>query len=230
MRVYIADLGTFSDKQALMEKCSLLPHERRESIARYRNQADKERSIGAGLLLEYGLRAGGYTLCSDIPDKTQLHIEYGKHGKPYLAENPKMQFNLSHAGDYVAAIFAETAVGIDIESVRTANLAVAMRFFTPEEYAYLQSVREQHGDGECLNLEFARLWTRKESYIKAVGEGMHLPLADFEVLSDTVAGTFQYYLKSWHTLEHYVISVCAENPIETEIVSIDLGKAFDGSM
>lgn len=230
MRIYIADLRTFADKQVLIEKCGLLPQERRESIARYRNPADRERCIGAGLLLEYGLREKGYTLCLDVPDKTQLHIEYGKYGKPYLAENPKIQFNLSHAGDYVAAVFAETAVGIDIESMRTANLAVAKRFFAPEEYAYLQSVREQHGDGECLNLEFARLWTRKESYIKAVGEGMHLPLADFDVLSDTVLGITTYYLKSWHTLKNYAISVCATHPVEAEIVSIDLGKAFDGSM
>lgn len=230
MRIYITDLSIFSDKHALMEQCSLLPQERRERITRYRNQADKERGVGAGLLLEYGLRENGYTLLSDVTDKTQVHMEYGKYGKPYLEEKPDLQFNLSHAGNYVAAAFAEKPVGIDIEYMRTANLAVAERFFTAEEYAYLQVGRAEHGDGEWLNREFAWLWTRKESYIKAVGDGMHLPLADFEVLADTVHGNETYFLKSMEVPGNYMLSICAKAPIEAEVVSVDLGKAFDAGM
>lgn len=230
MDIYIADLRVFTEERPLTEKSHLLPQERRERIAGYRNQADKDRGIGAGLLLEYGLRRRGYTLLSDVPDKTSVHMVYGKYGKPYLREKPDLQFNLSHAGKYVAAVFSETAVGIDIEYMRTAKLAVAKRFFTADEYAYLQSVLAEHGDGEWLNREFAWLWTRKESYIKAVGDGMHLPLADFEVLADTVHGNVAYFLKSMEMPENYMLSICAKTPIEAEAVSIDLGKAFDAGI
>lgn len=227
MDIYIADLTDWQISEKLL---SLLPQERRERIARYRNQADKDRGTGVGLLLEYGLRRRGYTLLSDVPDRTRVHVEYGRYGKPYLKEKPDLQFNLSHAGNYVAAAFAENAVGIDIEYMRTAKLAVAGRFFTAQEYAYLQTVRAEHGDGEWLNREFAWLWTRKESYIKAVGDGMHLPLADFEVLADAVHGNETYFLKSMEVPENYMLSICAKTPIEAEVVSVDLGKAFDAGM
>lgn len=227
MDIYIADLAGWQISEKIL---CLLPQERRERIARYRNQADKDRGIGAGLLLEYGLRRMGYTLLSDVPDKTGVHVEYGRYGKPYLKEKPDLQFNLSHSGKYVAAVFAENAVGIDIESVRKAKLAVAGRFFTSEEYAYLQAVRAEHGDGECLDRAFAWLWTRKESYIKAVGDGMHLPLADFEVLADTVQGTETYFFKSMEMPENYMLSICDKTPIEAEAVWVDLGKAFDAGM
>lgn len=230
MDIYIADLSVFTEEQTLMEKSSLLTQERRECIARYRNQADKNRSICAGLLLEYGLRKKGYTLLADVPDKQMVRLEYGEHGKPYLSEYPDFHFNLSHAGDCVAAVFAEEKAGIDIEYMRTANLAVANRFFTAEESAYLQSVRAECGEGEHLNREFAWLWTRKESYIKAVGEGMHLPLTDFGVLSDTVVGDAAYLLKSWELPRNYLLSVCAAGAIEEQLVWVNLAKAFDGSM
>lgn len=230
MRIYTADLRVFADEQALMEKCSLLPKERRERIERYRSQADKRRGIGAGLLLEYGLRKKGYTLVPGAKDKTLVHIQCGEYGKPYVSGVPGLHFNLSHAGDYAAAVFAEDAVGIDIECVRTANLAVAARFFTVEEHAFLQSVREKYGEGERLNREFIRIWTRKESYIKAVGEGMHLPLADFCVLSDMVSGDAAYRFKSWELSMVYALSVCARGAIEEQVVPVDLAEVFDGGM
>lgn len=227
MDIYIADLTGWQISEKTL---GLLPQERRERIAHYRNQADKDRGIGVGLLLEYGLRRMGYTLLLDVPEKTRVHVEFGRYGKPYLKEKPDLQFNLSHSGHYVAAAFAENAVGIDIESVRTAKLAVAERFFSSEEYAYLQAVRDKHGDGESLDREFTRLWTRKESYIKAVGDGMHLPLADFEVLGDAVQGNETYFLKSMEVPENYMLSICAKIPIEAEAVAVDLGKAFDAGM
>lgn len=87
-------------------------------------------------------------------------------------------FNLSHAGDYAAAVFDEGEVGIDVEQVRRVNVNVMRRQFTAEENAYLLSEPDA----------FLRLWTRKESYCKAVGEGLHLPLSSFDVLEDQVAG------------------------------------------
>lgn len=227
MEIYVADLCVFADEQLLGAMEGILPRERRERIKGYRNQAAKRRGIGAGLLLEYGLRQRGYTLCPDVKGKKLVHTACGAYGKPYFADAPRLHFNLSHTGDYAAAVFDTEAAGIDIEYCRKANLAVARRFFTVEEYAYLQSACAVHGAGEKLDWEFMRLWTRKESYIKAVGEGMHLPLVDFCVLSDMVAGDACYHLKSWRLPEEGALSVCAKHVIDAELVRVDLRKAFD---
>lgn len=227
MEIYVADLCAFADEQLLETMEGFLPSERRERIKGYRNQAAKRRGIGAGLLLEYGLRQRGYTLCPDVKEKKLVHIACGAYGKPYIADAPRLHFNLSHTGDYTAAVFDTESVGIDIEYCRKANLALARRFFTEEEYAYLQSERAAYGAGEKLNWEFMWLWTRKESYIKAVGEGMHLPLVDFCVLSDMVAGDACYYIRSWRLPEEGALSVCARRVIAAELVQVDLLKAFD---
>lgn len=220
----MADIRALATKQVLLEKCELLSRERREQIQKFRKSGDKLRSAGAGLLLEHGLRQRGYTLREDVPDKVTVHMAKEQYGKPYLVDAAGLCFNLSHSGDYVAAVFAECEAGIDIERVRTANLAVVRRFFTKQEYAHLDAIRSEDGAGDRLDLAFARLWTRKESYIKAVGEGMHLPLTDFCVLSDEVTADGVYRLRTWMLPEGYALSVCAKSGIEAELTQIDLMK------
>ena len=144
-----------------------------------------------------------------------------------------MHFNLSHAGDYAAAVFDEGEVGIDVEQARRVNVNVMRRQFTAEENAYLLSEPDA----------FLRLWTRKESYCKAVGEGLHLPLSSFDVLEDKVAGRTapaaeaavreadagQFYLYTEVPVKGYVLSVCAGHPITgCPVENVDLRKLFDG--
>lgn len=230
MELYIADVRVLEDETTYHRLYHFLTDERKAQIERYRNATDKIRSAGAGLLLEYGLQKKGYTLLEQVPDKHSVKIAKGTFGKPYLEGVSNLSFNLSHTGDYVAVAFAEDEIGIDIERKRSANMSVACRFFTEEENVYLQEVCAMHGEGEILDKAFVRLWTRKESYIKAVGEGMHLPLSDFCVLSDCVKGEPNYYLRTWEDYEDYMVSVCTKDAIDTEITIIDLGKLFDGRM
>lgn len=61
-----------------------------------------------------------------------------------------------------------------MEQIRKGQMKVAERFFCPEEYLALQ--KEKMKKADCY---FTELWTRKESYIKAVGKGMALDLASF---------------------------------------------------
>ncbi len=225
MEIYIANIRTLTDEQVVSEKCGLLSNERKTRIQRLQNSEDRKRSAGAGFLLEYGLRRRGYTLHENVPGKSMVHIEKGGYGKPYLADAKGVHFNLSHSGDYVAAVFASCEAGIDVERIRTARLAVAHRFFTKEEYECLDEIRLEYGEGDRLDEAFAGLWTRKESYIKAVGEGMHLPLTDFCALSDEVIsknGTYRF--QTWVLAEEYALSVCAKGSIQAEPVYVDLMK------
>jgi len=118
-----------------------------------------------------------------VPARAVL-IEPDKWGKPRLAGNPagpKLGFNLSHSAQTLAlAVCREGEIGIDIEAVDDRMLpditAIAGRHFSPAEQGFLLGRSPQD------RLEhFFRMWTLKEAVLKAVGTGLHAPLASAEV-------------------------------------------------
>ena len=101
------------------------------------------------------------------------------HGRPEVAvpgEAAHLRFNLSHADGVVTlAVSAHHDVGIDVERLgRRARLAVADRFFASSEVRALRALPEPEQPRR-----FLEYWTLKESYIKARGAGLSLPLDQF---------------------------------------------------
>jgi 4'-phosphopantetheinyl transferase len=120
--------------------------------------------------------------CMNVNAADRLRFEYGAFGKPQLAggsaEIP-LQFNLSHSGELILiALATGRAVGTDVERVRedVEVERIAASFFSPQEQRDLQSLPAR------LRVQaFFDCWTRKEAYIKAVGNGLSLPLDQFDV-------------------------------------------------
>jgi 4'-phosphopantetheinyl transferase len=117
---------------------------------------------------------------NQVPES--LAFCYSAHGKPALAEQSArdaIHFNVSHSNELALyAITRGRQVGIDIEHIRL-DLAVAEiagRFFSRREVAKLRTL-----PAEIQREAFFRCWTRKEAYIKALGEGLSLPLDQFDV-------------------------------------------------
>lgn len=108
-------------------------------------------------------------------DPARLVFDYGPQGKPSLGNGPA--FNLSHSGGMAALAIADKAtLGIDIEKIRPVEKDVAHRFFSNQENQDLDRVPPaQWLEG------FYRCWTRKEAVIKAVGQGLSMPLDSFDV-------------------------------------------------
>jgi len=103
-------------------------------------------------------------------------------GKPYLIGSAiDLRFNLSHSGERsMIALALGREVGIDIEQERPVEvLDLAERYFAASEVASLRarSLAERQS-------AFFRCWTRKEAFIKALGEGLSHPLDSFEVELD----------------------------------------------
>lgn len=108
----------------------------------------------------------------------ELQFAYGAYGKPALREGGPA-FNLSHSrGLALIAVSLAPAVGVDVEFCRAdfASLPVARQFFSAAEVAAWCRL-PQTAQVEA----FFRCWTRKEAFVKALGEGLSYPLKDFEV-------------------------------------------------
>ncbi len=111
-----------------------------------------------------------------------LRFDYGEQGKPFLAASTGadgLQFNVSHAhGAALLAFCRGTAVGVDVEKIRPLSdaAAVAARFFSERENRAFNAVPPDRQEEA-----FFTCWTRKEAFIKAVGEGLSYPLSQFDV-------------------------------------------------
>jgi 4'-phosphopantetheinyl transferase len=118
-------------------------------------------------------------------DPKDLTFEYNRYGKPRLAsdltldDRKELQFNVSHS--HTLALYAiawNTSVGVDLEYLRPELdwRQIAEHYFSPREVAALAQVSETQ---QCR--AFFDCWTRKEAYIKAKGQGLSIPLDQFDV-------------------------------------------------
>ena len=116
--------------------------------------------------------------------------EYGRPELSGVQRDFDLRFNLSHTQDLVAcAITLGREVGIDVEFLgrRTRGVDIADRFFSESEVRALHTFpKEQQRD------RFFDYWTLKESYIKARGMGLAIPLGSFslDVESNPIAIRF----------------------------------------
>jgi len=112
----------------------------------------------------------------------RLRFQYGPKGKPELSgktgQRP-LHFNVSHShGLALYAVTHDRKIGVDVEHIRpdVAGEKIAERFFSPREAATLREL-----PAGVQQEAFYTCWTRKEAYLKAIGEGITLRLDQFEV-------------------------------------------------
>jgi 4'-phosphopantetheinyl transferase len=159
-------------------RVDVLAPDERQRASRFVFEADGRRYRAAHGLLRSVL---GHYL--DVPAAT-LRFEQGPAGKPHLAgahANSGLHFNLSHSGSHGLLGVARHAIGVDIERRRPMPdmRGVAQSNFAASELRALFALPAS------LQLDgFFACWTRKEAVIKALGGGLSIPLAGFDVSVD----------------------------------------------
>jgi 4'-phosphopantetheinyl transferase len=152
---------------------STLSADESQRAARFRFAEDRHRFIVSHIALR------------DVLSR-YLHIEpekivfsVGEYGKPAVISKLKLDFNLSHSGDFaLIGLARERKVGVDVERFREELEIekIARRFFSENETAELMNLPPDQ-----QQIGFFNCWTRKEAYIKAHGLGLSLPLDSFDV-------------------------------------------------
>jgi 4'-phosphopantetheinyl transferase len=124
-------------------------------------------------------RAMRRLLLADIAgsNATDLVFDESDHGKPRLV-GADFEFNTSHTQDIGVIVTGRAPLGVDIEAVDRPMdyLQFAQRTFTEEEFLDISKERD-----DDLRLAIFNCWTGKESYIKALGLGLHKDLRSFSV-------------------------------------------------
>jgi 4'-phosphopantetheinyl transferase len=151
-----------------------LSAEEKERLSRYAfEQLKTDFTLSRGILRAL---LGRYLAIG--PDR--VRFAYGPRGKPSLAfPSVPFEFNVAHSGGLAAYAFAVGCeLGVDIEAVRPLpdQEDIVRRFFSPEEcdeWLALDARQRDHA--------FFRCWTRKEAYLKALGDGLSIPLDSFQV-------------------------------------------------
>jgi 4'-phosphopantetheinyl transferase len=151
-------------------------------------------------------------------EPAELRFQYGQRLKPTLDlahHGSGVRFNVSHSCGMAAYAFAfEREVGVDLELIRPsfAGIEIAERFFSRAELAELRGL-----SAALQSRGFFLCWTRKEAYVKARGEGLHIPLDEFDVsLTPGQAETLKsvddqrWTLRSFEPQEEWVGAVVAE--------------------
>ena len=163
MQYFLRSLESFGDE--VMESCpEWFPSGMAEAIRQIANPSRRREKVGAYCLLVNGLKQMG------IYERLPL-IAYSDGGKPYLANYEGPHFNISHCSRYVAVGIDETRpVGIDVECRRRVSPSLIRRVCSEAEQRLI-------AESDDHDMEFLRLWTRKEAYLKYTGTGIVEPLA-----------------------------------------------------
>lgn len=220
MVVYLMDTRCFADKELFAEIYGTLSPVRKKKIDAYMYDKDKYLSMGAGYLLENGLKAHA------LPPQ-QMHYEYGRDGKPGI-NDPRLRFNISHSGVFTVCAFSGTEIGIDLQQMtKRVNPTAFGVACSPKEKKYLKAL-----DRKKWTSEFYRMWTIKESYMKFLGTGLSLApsrvdvnLEDFP-LSVSLDGKKQNtYFKEYDVGIDYKLTVCSgRNDFAPNITVIRLDR------
>lgn len=159
--------ATGASIRTLYDMCSQ-DEKRRAEAYRFSNHRNLF-IIGRGLLR--------VTLSRYLRERPEhILFRYGPKGKPALAGRrvPPLHFNLAHCEERVLfAITQNNEVGVDLERVRELPdvESIAENFFSSQECKDLRSV-----DPSLRAEAFFNCWTRKEAYLKALGDGLSAPL------------------------------------------------------
>lgn len=160
----------------------------------------KEAYIASRWLLRKVL--AGYT--DSAPEAVELLRS--NRGKPFLAHNSNIQFNLSHSGHWaLLAVGDALLIGADIEEVRTTRdlSGIAESYYHHNEFAQMQRL-----DAAAQADYFYRLWTLKEAFFKATGSGISAGLDKIEftltansisadIASELDAGSTYWQFQQW---------------------------------
>ncbi|WPF89379.1 4'-phosphopantetheinyl transferase superfamily protein [Cyanobacterium aponinum AL20118] len=148
-----------------------------------------------------------------------IFFSYNKKGKPVLdfsINNIGLNFNLSHSKTDIIYGFSLLNLGVDLEELEDNNnlLRIAKRFFAQEEYQYLQHLKKE----EQVKT-FYQFWTKKEAYLKAIGEGLSGGLNTINFCTNSYS---QWQINNFSLDDNFVGAIAVNTQYKCNYCSLEL--------
>ena len=179
-------------------------------------------AAGSLLLAQMVCRISGYPVSS-------ISIHRYPNGKPFLPDFPNLHFNITHTHHLAVLAIDTKLVGVDIEKVSKARMAVAKRFFSESEKEMLNACTADQRDKL-----FFELWTIRESFVKAIGCGIFGTMGDFtpekngSVWQVNHIESGLWNIKHYNLSTDYLVALCSKSQEFPEAIEmIDFMKLFD---
>jgi len=174
--LWLIDPNDHHDKSTLEAYSNLLTAEEKARIDRFINLNARHEALVTRAFVRTLLSY--YTQGDTAIEPQQWRFEKGDKGKPEIIDPPlPLRFNLSHTeGLIVCAVTLNADIGVDVEYILRKNdyLKIAKYKFAPSEVNTVINA-PKHDQRH----HFYNYWTLKESYIKAIGAGLSVPLDQF---------------------------------------------------
>lgn len=204
MHIYCVHINRELDQSEFQEFTQYVSADKKAKINRFRKPIDAVRSLLGDLIIRTIL-CRHYGLAND-----EIHYEYQEFGKPYLSGHPYLHFNISHSGDWVAGVVSTQVTGIDIEKITEVKENLASLVLSTKELQKFQALHQTDRDAF-----FLKLWTLKESYIKATGTGLSEGLDTLEITMDNDGismkkneKSISAYFETMQLQQEYRLSFC----------------------
>ena len=208
MKIFAVKIPEYLDEACFKRLLLQLDSEKQQAIRSMKNQYVAKEALMSALLIRHivNIELG---FCNS-------EIVFGKnqYGKPHLIGKNDFHFNLSCSGDWAVCAIDSEAVGIDIEKIDYQQPKIVLEVLSSAELTAYNN----------LNLKdktsfFYNIWTRKESYVKAIGTGLNIPLNAVTVLAKNKNDIFspvikaiptnKYFFKQYFMDNDYSLTVCA---------------------
>ena len=228
MHIFLASIEFLNDTTLFDRALQFASKERQQRALAYTHQTGRARSLGAALLLDEALRR----TFKHIP--LPAEIIRNKYSAPSIKNEPSVYISISHAGNYAAAAVSTLPIGVDVETIRKCREGLCRKCLAQDELELVLAQKTK----EDADLAFTRLWTRKESYIKAIGKGLAQPLAQFSALKDEIImeeKRTNFFCRTYMPKTDCIVSVCSEKDTEKdtdfpqEINIVDLQACLEAS-
>jgi len=210
VHLWIADLRAWRKHTGNLE--SLLSDEERRRLERLKVIDKREEFLCSRGILRIIL--SGY----NAQDPRDLLLKNSSTGKPFLPQS-RIQFNLSHSGDiFACGICFNNQIGLDIQEIYPISSLdrIINNFFSPSEITYLATLPTR----DIYQKHFFAIWTAKEAYLKAVGDGIQESFNQLSVIPES-ADLQAFRLK-------------LPGPIRDELAwtinALNVGQGFNGAL
>ena len=147
----------------------------------------------------------------------EVRIEKDEKGKPYLEGDSDLYISISHSGPYIACAFGDKPVGVDTEMWKAHPKwrRIVDKMHLREREAFDRACGGAASEEAEEPVEaFCDLWVRKESFLKAIGEGLRIPLYAFDTTEERVRQELRkepYFIRNYRVEKEPVsIAVCAK--------------------